>query len=90
MVYCGLLNAPVSTHISELLFTLVRVVSFDVASTFIDQDIPSVTNSTLGPDEVSYSIIELDFEANLLDQLKGILTFAILTVVIVLMPWPRT
>jgi len=66
-LFCGMMNAPVSAHISELLHTLIRVASFDVTWTFLDQySIPQVSNTTLGPNEVSYSIVELGYSPHLL------------------------
>ena len=67
LLFCGMVNAPVSAHISELLQTLIRVASFDATWTFLDQyDIPQVSGTKLGPNEVSYSIIELGYSPHLL------------------------
>ena len=66
---------------SELFYSLFRVVSFDVTWTFIDYYIPVITNERLG-NEVSMSIKLLGYSPHLLNNLKGtLIAFTVLFIV---------
>jgi hypothetical protein len=71
---------------SELFYSLFRVVSFDVTWTFIDKYIPSITDDHLG-DEVSISIRLLGHSPHLLNNLKGtLIAFTVLFIIAVIIP----
>ena len=85
-MYAGLINAPNSGQTIIFMTYFFRVVSFNVAWTFMDSKIPQISLEPLGT-EISFNIRSLSLQTHPVNNLIGTLIF-VAGIFLIIALWP--
>jgi hypothetical protein len=88
IVYAGLINAPNSGQLIIFMTYFFRVVSFNVAWTFMDGKLPLISPEPLST-EISFNIRSLSLHTHPVNNLLGTLIF-LAGVFLIVALWPFT